>query len=634
MEEYTILQDNNDEGGETIYEHREYNIKDEKNDKVLRLEITDKKINITLLLTNTLEYNYNIKMSLTTIINKLELNSIKYSNLDLLLKLFDEVYNNDKLSIEINDETCMLKILFINVLKESLYEIKLYKNYTTINDKFNILFNQIQLLKNNNTIFELRNKINESNKIIKEKDEKIKEIKDNKDNLINELNNKIIEQEKKIKELENQNDGLLKNEQKIQYENKIKLIEEKVIVIDRVINKIQIIEILNNYNKMKEDINKLFDNKLNDIKGIIKDEIKKFEDRIQLNKYKKKLTHQFIKEPKNLKFKYNIITTNTFSGSNDIFEIFISNKDNEEYLASQNANNYNIDIFRLIENRKIHSLKGHKNYLSTIKYFINNKNKNEYLISGGNDNKVIIWDINDNYNIKCNIETLYGGYIYSCLLIFPENMDNNYIITSTINNSGYNGDSGTKIFLFNNDSKFVKYIKNTNNIEIYYLLSWYNKKNHKYYIIQFANKKIMINNLLEDESYYELIHEPEHDHLSGFIDYGDDNDYLYSSSRNGYIHIWDLYNKNIIKVINTNGYLQGSELAHIIKWNKKYIITVDINFKLIKIIDIENDSITDIKSGHSGKLQCIKKIYHPLYGESLLSSAEDGIIKLWTIEYY
>ena len=239
MEEYTILQDNNDEGGETIYEHREYNIKDEKNDKVLRLEITDKKINITLLLTNTLEYNYNIKMSLTTIINKLELNSIKYSNSDLLLKLFDEVYNNDKLSIEINDETCMLKILFINVLKESLYEIKLHKKYTTINDKFNILFNQIQLLKNNNTIFELRNKINESNKIIKEKDEKIKEIKDNKDNLINELNNKIIEQEKKIKELENQNDGLLKNEQKIQYENKIKLIEEKVIVIDRVINKIK-----------------------------------------------------------------------------------------------------------------------------------------------------------------------------------------------------------------------------------------------------------------------------------------------------------------------------------------------------------------------------------------------------------
>ena len=55
----------------------------------------------------------------------------------------------------------------------------------------------------------------------------------------------------------------------------------------------------------------------------------------------------------------------------------------------------------------------------------------------------------------------------------------------------------------------------------------------------------MINNLLEDELYSELIHEPESDHFSGFIYNRNNNDYLCSSSYNGYINIWDLYNKKI-----------------------------------------------------------------------------------------
>ena len=70
----------------------------------------------------------------------------------------------------------------------------------------------------------------------------------------------------------------------------------------------------------------------------------------------------------------------------------------------------------------------------------------------------------------------------------------------------------------------------------------------------------MINNLLEDELYYELINEPEDNHFSGFIYNKENNDYLCSSSNNGYINIWDLYNKKIFKVIDT----KGCELSHII----------------------------------------------------------------------
>ena len=149
----------------------------------------------------------------------------------------------------------------------------------------------------------------------------------------------------------------------------------------------------------------------------------------------------------------------------------------------------------------------------------------------------------------------------------------------------------------------------------------------------------MINNLLEDELYSELIQEPEDNHLSGFIYNRNNNDYLCSSSYNGYINIWDLYNKNLFKNIDTNknsklNFFNTNEykLAHIIEWNNKYIIVADDNNKSFKIIDIdENKIISDIGGQHTDKVNCIKKIYHPIYGESLLSSGQDKYIKLWTI---
>ena len=137
----------------------------------------------------------------------------------------------------------------------------------------------------------------------------------------------------------------------------------------------------------------------------------------------------------------------------------------------------------------------------------------------------------------------------------------------------------------------------------------------------------MINNLLEDELYSELIHEPETDHFSGFIYNRNNNDYLCSSSYNGYINIWDLYNKNIFKTIDTN----NCKLAHIIEWSNKYILVAEFN-KSFKIIDLdENKIISNIEGQYTDKVTCIKKIYHPIYGESLLSCGQDKCIKFWDI---
>ena len=67
----------------------------------------------------------------------------------------------------------------------------------------------------------------------------------------------------------------------------------------------------------------------------------------------------------------------------------------------------------------------------------------------------------------------------------------------------------------------------------------------------------------------------------------------------------------------------------IIKWNDRYILVSDLD-NSIKILDIEKlEFVGKIEGGATEGIKCIKKIYHPTYGESLLSCGRDKVIKLW-----
>ena len=386
-------------------------------------------------------------------------------------------------------------------------------------------------------------------------------------------------------------------------------------------------EILENINEIKNYNN----NVIKDIENIIKesDMNKKFKLIYDIyykmnNKqedYFSKINHKFMNEPLKLKYKYDITNSNDPNGLNDIFEVFTSYKDNKEYIVSKNIN-FNLDIYNLLENKKILSLEGHKNTISTIRYFINYKDYNEYLISADYNKVVIIWDITNNYNIKHKININYMDYIYSCLLVFPHNQEDNYIITSTY----YNDENSVKIYSLNKGN-FIKNINNKKGNQIKYLLSWHNKKNNKYYIIQVCNYQVLISNLMEDEIYAQLISEIEGKHNSAFLYSMNNNEYLCCSSNIGYIDIWDLYNKKIYKVINTNKCV----LMHIIEWNNKYSIVADLLNNSFKIIDLEKfENIFDIGGQHKN-VRCVKKIYIPKFGESLLTAGKDNSIKLWCI---
>ena len=88
----------------------------------------------------------------------------------------------------------------------------------------------------------------------------------------------------------------------------------------------------------------------------------------------------FNKNPNELKYHSNIVKNLSAKGVNDIFEIFVCNKDNQVYLISKNSKTHNLDIISLNNNKIITSLKGHNNTITMIRYFINYKGKNEYLI--------------------------------------------------------------------------------------------------------------------------------------------------------------------------------------------------------------------------------------------------------------
>ena len=335
--------------------------------------------------------------------------------------------------------------------------------------------------------------------------------------------------------------------------------------------------------------------------------------------------YQFKVNP-NLKFKYDILSNVDAIGINDIFEFFKSYKDQKEYLALKNKK-HELEIFTLYDNKRIIRLKGHNSKIYSIRYFINNKNYNEYLVSADQSKVIIIWDITNNYNSNYRIQTKYLDNISSCLLVFPHNNNENYIVTSTYAVSNIDDESITKIYSLNN-CKFLKNIANTNNISINYLLSWYNKSNNKYYIIQITNFVVIINDLIEGSDYANLFLKDETKYNNGIIYSKYNIDYLCCSSEDGNIYIWDLYGENLFKLITVKN---NCSLRNIIQWNDKYIIVVDKTNKSFKIIDIDQYKVISEIKNNGDEIFFIKKLYHPLYKESLMTVDSKENIKLFII---
>ena len=542
---------------------------------------------------------------------------------DIYSKLFDR----DSAIKDINKT--LKKNEYKNYEKESINQLKIKDE--EIDKKLNEKAYEL-----NNKIIDKDNALNDINKKLIEKDYSI-----------NEINNKLSTQDNEINRMNDQIEELKISMNKLLRDNN-KLIDTKF--------SLDFSKLKNNYSSynfhpknedfainMKKYNPKAYNISTNyDYIPINMDKGKNSKKRSKVHSMKDQRYITRISNPNFLKFKYDLVKTNTKGGLNDIFEVFKSIKDNEHYLISPNKTNFHLDVITLKNNKIYCSLKGHRKKVTCVRYFLNDYDISEYLISSDEMGIIFIWDIDNSYTKLFTINTKYNDIIYSCLLVFigddsdneskskNSNKCNGYIITSTYDKSQENQHSATKVYSMEN-GEFINYIKNTNTNSVFYLLSWINKKDKKNYIIQFCYMKILISNLLDDDDIYaELSQEQKISYYSGFIYEKKDVDkiYLYSSSKNGIINIWDLYKKKLINNIKIN----GSILCHIIQWDDKYAIVADYNGKSFKIINLETLKVEhNIGQSHIKEVKTIKKIRHPLLGESLLSAGNDNIIKLWSL---
>ena len=351
----------------------------------------------------------------------------------------------------------------------------------------------------------------------------------------------------------------------------------------------------------------------------------------------------------NLRYKENIVNNFNYDYWNcDNYDIFYKKVNNknisfEAFIVYGSYDNKNINIVRIHDKKLIKELAGHWSAVNIVKYFYKENEKKNYLLSADYSKLVFVWDL-DNYQKIHEIDTYYTTYIYSFMIL----SEKDYIITSTY---GKNEANSTNVYSLE-EGKFKFSLKNSINNETLYLLQW--KHNCKYYIIELCYEKILIYDLSSEKlikasnSNKNLIY-----YYSGFISF--DNIYLFTCSDNGGIYVWNLIDN--ILVFNIN--IKDSSFLKIILWKKEisdsfndekkkinnYILVSDkikngffcinISFerkniqKSEKFLDNNFDYTITSLYRREKTIKCIKKIIHPIYGETLLSSNDNKSIDLW-----
>ena len=398
----------------------------------------------------------------------------------------------------------------------------------TNEEMLKLLFNEIREIKLKGTIYNNNNNTYDNKE---EKNNKKMEELEKKINLLTEKMNLLLEENKK---------------EKNELESKINIISDKMNIL------------IEENKKLKNMINKC-ENFLNErMKEMNKEkELKQKEKEENDNFIKQNININFKDNPQNLKF-IEYLTNNHSNGYNLCnIDVYIGLKDHIEYLIFNNNSNFNLEIMRIKDKTIITSLKGHNNKTTIIRYYIKD-NEKEYILSCDCTKLVIIWDIQNFFNKKYTIQSKYNGYIYDALLLFNV-FNNNYILISSTKDIEYN-----KLYEFKENTKFIKNIYITNEHDTYFMITWLYQ--NKYYIIDFSNNKISINNLFEDENYAILTMEPEGAHYRGYI--FNDNYLCVNDLNHNFIRIWDLVNKVIYKQINYD----ASGGYGIIPWNNIYAI--------------------------------------------------------------
>ena len=325
------------------------------------------------------------------------------------------------------------------------------------------------------------------------------------------------------------------------------------------------------------------------------------------------------KSPINLKIHKTVTQSSYIPYSIDnTFTAFTSLKD--ELFLVYATKMKSIECFDLIKN-KFHKaiLNAHNGQILTIRHYCPKMMNKDLILSGSNeDYSVKIWDL-ETWSSICNINKIYQkGNMYSVCILFDEYQNESYIYTSS-------DIDFIKIYDFN--GKFINNINKTNNNEIFFIDTFYDKRDYKYYLIS-GEMRCVKSYELNTHQLFRIYNDNNSycEHLSAFVYIQGGITKLVESEFFGSVRVWNFHTGNLIKKIDI---CRRIPLVSMCLWNENYLLVSCVDYT-IKLVDFKNYALIKSFTGHNNEVCTIKKIIHPTFEECLLSQGlYNEQIKLW-----
>lgn len=304
---------------------------------------------------------------------------------------------------------------------------------------------------------------------------------------------------------------------------------------------------------------------------------------------------------------------------------------NTEGDPSIGLENYHyISLIDLENNKELEKLVSHRDRIVTCRFFEDPYTKKQYLISADRKYYVKVWDLTDNNKLifDKHVDEKYDNFIYSVLMMFDK--DKIYAVTSTL------GNGETCVYTIG-DEKNVQKLKDTKELNIYYLDHWFqeedeNKKSH-HHIIQCGKNTVLVTKFTDDTNYRVNIAEEKYANiLCGMVFKKGGKDLLIISATRGLIEVIDLAEKLEDKREIFKKEYPDVFFYNFVRWNDKYFLLYEAMQRRILVLDTDNnyEIISKVLCPEMYFDRFIRKVYHPKYGESILSVGIDWKIKLYT----
>ena len=283
-----------------------------------------------------------------------------------------------------------------------------------------------------------------------------------------------------------------------------------------------------------------------------------------------------------------------------------------------------IECFDIVKNKFINSVfNAHSSMILIIRHYCPNYLNKDLILSSSNipDYTIKIWNI-ENWTFILNINKIYEkGNMLAICLHFDEYQKESYIFTSS--------DCGN-IKMWDKDGQYIKTINKTENNETYFLDTYYDGDEFKYFLISGEMRCVKSYELNTHQLFRTYIdYNSSAEHLSAFVYKNMDITELVECEFYGFVRIWNFHSGNLIRKIEI---CKRIPLVSMCLWNKEFLLISCVD-GTIKLVDFKNYSFIKSFSGHNNEVCTIKKIIHPNYGECLISQGiANDQIKMWIIE--